>query len=323
MVGLASLEIVNPFILTLIGLAAAGSVWAQLSPQPAATVAVPNARHVIGLDNVKQDAAGKLAIQDGALQFDTGQSEGKVPIASVDDVFTGTETTQSGGKTGRNVKIVALAAPYYSGKLLTLFMRTKVDILTVAFHDADGALESAIFEVPVGQAAPMRTQLIQAGAQTLLAAGSTPPTAAIGSAQSAAKAKLSASAIQIAMVETSGVQIPAEFRFAVYERLVERVRASGAFPKVYRAGDRAAAGISDLVTLRTQVDAFKEGSQTKRELTTVAGATKVGVTAAVTARDGHTLVAQNITGQVHYFGDNLGVTNDVAKRIVKLLRQTF
>jgi hypothetical protein len=145
----------------------------------------------------------------------------------------------------------------------------------------------------------------------------------VAPAQTAAKPKLSASAIQIAMVEAGGVQIPAEFRFAVYERLVERVRESGAFQKVYRAGDRAADGIPDLVTLRTNVDAFKEGSQTKRELTTVMGSTKVNVTASVTARDGHALITQNIIGRVRYFGENLGVTNDLAKRITKLVRESF
>ncbi len=142
-------------------------------------------------------------------------------------------------------------------------------------------------------------------------------------AETAPKPKLSASAIQIAMVEAGGVPIPAEFRFAVYERLVERVRASGAFQKVYRAGDRAAEGIPDLVTLRTTVDAFKEGSQTKRELTTVMGSTKVNVIASVTARDGHALITQNIIGRVRYFGENLGVTNDLAKRITKLVRESF
>ena len=142
-------------------------------------------------------------------------------------------------------------------------------------------------------------------------------------AQNAAKPKLSASAIQIAMVEGGSIQIPAEFRFAVYERLVEQVRASGAFQKVYRTGDRAAEGIPDLVTLHTKVEGFKEGSQTKRELTTVLGATKVDVAASVTARDGHTLMDQKITGRVRFFGENLGVTNDLAKRITKLVRESF
>jgi len=143
------------------------------------------------------------------------------------------------------------------------------------------------------------------------------------SAQAAAKPKLSASAIQIAMVESGSAQIPAEFRFAVYEQLVEQLRASGAFQKVYRIGDRAADGVADLVTLKTSVEGFKQGSQTVRELTTVLGATRVDITASVTARDGHELMKQDITGRVRFFGENLGVTNDLAKRITKRVREAF
>lgn len=143
------------------------------------------------------------------------------------------------------------------------------------------------------------------------------------SADTAAKPKLSASAIQIAMVEVGDVQIPAEFRFAMYEGLVDRVRASGAFQKVYRTGDRAADGVSDLVTLHTTVDVFKQGSETVRGLTTVLGATRVDITASVTGRDGHELVNHKITGRVRFFGENLGVTNDLAKRITKLVRESF
>lgn len=138
-----------------------------------------------------------------------------------------------------------------------------------------------------------------------------------------AKSKLSASAIQIAMVETGDVKIPAEFKFAVYESLVERMRASGTFQKVYRSGDHAADGIPDLVTLHARVDAFKEGSQTKRELTTVLGATTVDVQTSVTSRDGRTLLDKKVTGKVRFFGENLGVTNDIAKRITKLVHETF
>lgn len=142
-------------------------------------------------------------------------------------------------------------------------------------------------------------------------------------AQQAVPPKLSAPAIQIAMVEIGAIPIPAEFRFAVYERLMQRMRESGMFQKVYRMGDHTADGIPDLVTLHTKVDAFKEGSQTKRELTTVFGATKVDVTAWVTARDGHTIMTQNLTGRVRFFGENLGVTNDLAKRITKLVGKVY
>jgi hypothetical protein len=157
----------------------------------------------------------------------------------------------------------------------------------------------------------------------LIAALSMLAMSAVVSAQTAQKPKLSASAIQIAMVEAGDIQIPAEFRFAVYERLVERMRASGAFSKVYRTGDHAADAVTDLVTLHTKVQGFQEGSQTKRELTTVFGATKVDVAASVTARDGRVLMDQKITGRVRFFGENLGVTNDLAKRITKLVGETF
>jgi len=48
--------------------------------------------------------------------------------------------------------------------------------------------------------------------------------------------------------------------------------------------------VTDLVTLRTNVERFQEGSRTKREVTTITGATKVDVSATVTALDGRVLL---------------------------------
>ena len=59
----------------------------------------------------------------------------------------------------------------------------------------------------------------------------------------------------------------------------------------------------------------------KREITTVLGATKLDVGATVTGRDGHLLLDGHVHGKVRFFGENLGVTNDIAKRIAKLLKQ--
>jgi hypothetical protein len=135
--------------------------------------------------------------------------------------------------------------------------------------------------------------------------------------------KLNASAIQIALVETRDVEIPAEFRYAMYEHIIEHVRKTGTFQKVFRGGDRAADAVPDLVTLHTAVEKFTEGSQTKREVTTVTGATKVDVSATLTARDGRALVDRKVSGKVRFFGENLGATNDLAKRIAKLLKGNF
>lgn len=142
-------------------------------------------------------------------------------------------------------------------------------------------------------------------------------------AQAASKPKLSASAVQIAMLDLNDVEIPPEFRYAIYEQLVEKVQASAAFQKVYRADDRAAAGVPDLVTLHTKMEGFKEGSELKRKVTTVLGATSVEVTASVTAKDGKELLSKKLTGRVRFFGENLGVTNDIAKKVTKLVSEAY
>jgi hypothetical protein len=139
----------------------AGSVWAQTAATTGANLKV---RYVIGLDTMKRDSTGILSLQDGVLQFKTAKMDTKVPVSSIDDIFIGSEVTQSGGKTGRVVKTAAIAAPFESGKALTILMRTKVDILTVAFHEPEGAVHGAIFALPKGQADALRSQLIQAGA---------------------------------------------------------------------------------------------------------------------------------------------------------------
>jgi hypothetical protein len=71
------------------------------------------------------------------------------------------------------------------------------------------------------------------------------------------------------------------------------------------------------------VENFEEGSQTKRELTTVLGATKIDIGTTVTARDGRTIWDKKIQGKVRFRGENLGATNDLAKHITKLLRESF
>jgi hypothetical protein len=148
----------NFALVCLISLSAASIAPAQLSPFQTPV------RHVIGLDNIKRNATGQLTVKDGSLTFKTTTGEAKVLVSSVNDVFIGTETTQGGGKTGQVMRAASHAAPYDSGAAVTIMLRTKVDILTVSFHDPDGALHGAIFALPKGQAEQMRADLVKAGA---------------------------------------------------------------------------------------------------------------------------------------------------------------
>jgi len=281
------------------------------------------ARHVIGLENVKRNSAVRITVVDGGLQLQGGKTTIKLPMASIEDIAIGTETTQAGGKAGTVAKTAAMAAPYDSGAALSILLRTNVDVLTVASRDSGGGLHYAILALPKGQGEPQRAQLITAGAHVLPPSGqeSKDEKTAAPEAPATIDSKLSASAIQIEPMGAGDVWIPAEFRAAMYEFLVMRVRQSGKFQHVFRSGDREAAGVQDLVTLHTTVEKFKQGSQMKREITTVLGATKVGVDASVTDRAGHVLVARRVTGKVLFFGENLGVTNDLAKHIANRLKQ--
>ena len=157
------------FLARLLAVASVCSIiFAQSAPKAAApaTGVVPGVRHLIGLENIKSQAGGKLSVQNGALEFTAGKTEAKVPASSIEDIFLGSETTQGGGKVGRVVKTASMAAPYESGKVLTLMLRTKVDILTVSYRDSSGALHAAILALPKDQGAGIRTQLIAAGAHT-------------------------------------------------------------------------------------------------------------------------------------------------------------
>lgn len=312
-------------ILLSMAAAAQESVDGQLQPggltQPA--VSSVDGRYLIGFDNIKRNSTGKLTIADGALQFQVGQTNYRIGIASIEDIAVGRETTQAGGKAGTVAKTAAIAAPFDSGAGLSILLRTNVDILTVSSRDSNGSLHDLILALPKGQADIQRAQLVAFGAQV-----TAPPRQdviengpAAPEVPTANREKFAASAVQIEPPDDVDVQIPAEFRAAVYESLVNRVRESGAFHEVFRSGDRAAAGVPDLVTLRITVDKFKQGSQVAREITTVLGATKLNVSASVIDRSGHVVLNGHVHGKVRFFGENLRVTDDLAKRIAKLLKQ--
>ena len=132
--------------------------------------------------------------------------------------------------------------------------------------------------------------------------------------------KVNSSAVLIEPVRSEGVVISPEFRVAIYENLVEEVSKTGEFQHVYRSGDRRATDVQDLLILRTRVESFKRGSQKKREVTTVAGATIIKTEVQLVTRDGHMLVDQQVEGKVRLFGENLKATHDLAKKVARLIR---
>jgi len=203
-----------------------------------------DARHVVGLENIKRNLSGSLIVLDGELQFQAGKMNANLPLAFIDDISVGTEITQAGGRAGTVAKTAAMAAPYDSGAALSILLRATVDTLTLSNRDSGGGLHYAILALSKGQGQQQRAQLITAGAHVRAPSGQGLPEGkpAAPEALKANGSKLSTSAIQIEPVDAGNVWIPTEFRAAIYEYLVLRVRESGKFQQVFRSGDRATAG---------------------------------------------------------------------------------
>ena len=143
------------------------------------------------------------------------------------------------------------------------------------------------------------------------------------SSESKSLQRFSASSIQIEAPDAGNVPLPPEFRIAVYENLILQIEKTGKFQHVYRSGDKDAVNAPDLVTLRTTARAFTEGSQKKREVTTVMGATSLTVNVRITDHVGQPIVDRDIKGKVVLMGENLGATYDFSKKVAKIIRDTF
>jgi len=141
-------------------------------------------------------------------------------------------------------------------------------------------------------------------------------------AQEKQPVKMKASAIRVAMIESNEIKLPAEFQVSLYEDLIQQLQKKGGF-HIYREGDRNSENAADLVTLRTTVRGFKEGSERLRQVTTVAGATSIDVHCAFTDKDGKTLLERDIKGNVRFFGGNLRATYDFAKKTAQVVRDNF
>ena len=116
------------------------------------------ATHLLGFLNTKNNCNGILSVKDDALRFEQGAKPGaEVKIASVQGVFLGSESKQVGGTPA---KIGKAAAPFGSGRVVSLFAHKKYDTLTVEYVDANGGVHGAIFQVKEGQATHVRQELV-------------------------------------------------------------------------------------------------------------------------------------------------------------------
>lgn len=160
------------------------SMWlaapAMARPQTQAPSSPPanfKAVHVIGLEGVKHNAKGKVTVTKDNIEFARGSTKSNLPIASIQDALTGTDSQRMVGGT---IGFLTQFAPYESGRFLSLF-RVNIDTLTISYRDPGGGLHGVIFTLPEGQAALLKKELVDQGAKTSVSVADAPSTPSSGS----------------------------------------------------------------------------------------------------------------------------------------------
>lgn len=136
-------------------------------------------------------------------------------------------------------------------------------------------------------------------------------------------AKTKAGAIEVEMIRSDEIKLPAEFQTALYENLITEFEKRGGFLHVYRDGDRNVESVPDLIVLHSTVRGFNEGSERARQVTTVAGATSITIHCQFTNPEGKSLLERDVKGKVRFFGGNLRATYDFAKKAAHVAHKNF
>ena len=127
--------------------------------------------------------------------------------------------------------------------------------------------------------------------------------------------------VQVDRVDPGDVNIEPAFRVAIYENLLEELAKTKQFKQVFRSGDRNAGG-PDLLILKTTVQKYTPGSETRRAVTTVSGATKLNVRSQLCTREGQVVLERVVDGNVRFFGGNLRATHNLAHHVAETIKKS-
>ena len=126
--------------------------------------------------------------------------------------------------------------------------------------------------------------------------------------------------VQVDQVDSGNLDLAYSFQIAIYENLVEELNKTKQFQQVFRDGDLRAGALPNLLVLKTTVEKYTPGSETRRAVTTVSGATKLTVRSQLLTREGKVVLERTVNGDVRFFGSNLRATHNLAHNIAKAIK---
>jgi hypothetical protein len=128
--------------------------------------------------------------------------------------------------------------------------------------------------------------------------------------------------VQVDQVDPGNLDLAYSFQIATYENLVDELNKTKQFQQVFRDGDLRAGALPNLLVLKTTVEKYTPGSETRRAVTTVSGATKLTVRSQLLTREGKVVFERTVNGDVRFFGSNLRATHNLAHNVAKTIKQS-
>jgi len=128
--------------------------------------------------------------------------------------------------------------------------------------------------------------------------------------------------VQVSKIDPGDLNISDSFQMAIYENLLDELNKTKRFERVYRDGEHQAREVPNLLVLKTTVEKYTPGSETRRAVTTVTGATKLKVRTELLTQSGDLVLYREVNGDVHFFGSNLRATHNLAHNIAKTIQHS-
>ena len=271
--------------------------------------------HVLGFENVKRNVSGELSIDNERLRFQSKKNQTvDVGIASIQNVFVGEQDKQVGGVP---MMLGKAAVPFGGGRVVSLFSHKKYDSVAIEYLDTRGGFHGVVLRLGKGQGETLKSALSARGA---LIARSEETAAQSTANESLEVAKWS---VQVERPDPGSTTLDPCFSDAIYESLLRELKQSKQFNDVFRSGDRNANDVSGLLVIKMVIEKYSPGSETRRAVTTVAGATKLKVHIQLVKRNGDVVLERDVAGNVRFMGSNLRATDKLAKSTAKFLRSSL
>lgn len=272
--------------------------------------------HILGFEEVRRNVGGELSIDGDDLRFRQGGGPAThLSVTAIQNISIGEQDRQVGGKP---MMLGKAAVPFGGGRVVSLFSHKKYDSIAIDYLDSNGGFHGSVFRLAKGQGEAFKNALIAHGARIEESERSLPVQSP------AAEGSLEAQkwSVWVDRVDPGDTSVDESFSNAIYENLVRELPKSKQFEHVFRSGDRNANGVSGVLILKTAVTKYFRGSETRRAVTTITGATKLKVHIQLVTLDGRVVFERDAEGDVRFMGENLRATNTVANKTVKLLKRS-